>query len=197
MRIADFHIRGYLAWALPDIGGIAHAPRPGRRWIMTRYRHASLALVTIVATAAGVAEWVLAQTPMAPGPPPAQSDTTGPGGIGLLLVVVAVLLAVLITAIRLYDMKRRQEDSAMMLQAKLSDALLQEASLAGSPITATVHTPMRKRSPIMVDVAGPVASPELRDTVLRIVRRETAGTGREVQIEDRMVVTPKRTMYAA
>jgi hypothetical protein len=169
----------------------------GRRWIMTRYRQASLALVAIVATAAGVAEWVLAQTPTAPGPPPAQPDTTGPWGIGLLLVVVAVLLAVLITAIRLYDMKRRQEDSAMMLQAKLSDALLQEASLAGSPITATVHAPMRKRSPIMVDVAGPVASPELRDTVLRIVHRETAGMGREVQIEDRMVVKPKRMIYAA
>ncbi len=84
-----------------------------------------------------------------------------------------------------------------MLQAKLSDALLQEASLAGSPITATVHTPMRKRSPIMVDVAGPVASHELRDTVLRIVRRETAEMGREVQIEDRMLVNPLRTRYVA
>ena len=119
------------------------------------------------------------------------------GGGLLLVVVVAALLAVLITAIRLYDMKRRQEDSAMLLQAKLSDALLQEPSLARSPITATVYAPLRKRSPITVDIAGPVSSPELRDTAIRIVSRETAGLGREIQIEDRLLVNPMQARHAA
>src|SRR5262245_29058366 len=150
---------------------------------MTRYRYARIVILAIVATAAGAAEWVLAQTPMAPVPPPAQPDATGSwGGVLLLGVLVAFLLAVLITAIGLYDMKRRQEDVAMTMQGRLSDALLQEPSLAGSPITATVYAPLRKRSPIIVDVAGPVRSTELRDAALRIVQRETAGMGREVRI---------------
>ncbi len=165
---------------------------------MTRNRHAKIALAAIVATVAGAAEWVLAQAPTAPSPPPAQPDATASWGGGLLLVVVvAALLAVLITAIRLYDMKRRQEDSAMLLQAKLSDALLQEPSLARSPITATVYAPLRKRSPITVDIAGPVSSPELRDTAIRIVSRETAGLGREIQIEDRLLVNPMQARHAA
>jgi hypothetical protein len=165
----------------------------GRRWIMTGLRHARIAVLATVATAAAAAEWALAQTPVRPGSPPlpAPTEPSGSWGGGLLLfTVVAILLAVLITAIRLYDAKRRQEDSAMTLQARLSEALLQEPSLSDFPITATVYAPLRRRAPVVVDVAGPVASPALRDTVLRIVSRETAGIGREARIDDRMVVNP-------
>jgi len=166
---------------------------------MTRFRRASIALGAVVAPATA-ATWVLAQTPATPTAPPltAPPDTTASHG-GLLLVVaaVAVLLAVLITAVRLYDLKRRQEQSAMTLQAKLSDALLLEPSLSDFPIVAIVYAPLRKRSPVIVDIAGPVPSLELRDLVLRIVKRETAGIGREVRIEDRMVVHPLVARHAA
>ncbi len=167
---------------------------------MTGVRQARIALVAIVATAAAAAEWALAQTPVTSGSPPvpAPAGTTSSWAGGFLLfAVVAVLLAVLITAIRLYDAKRRQEDAAMTLQARLSDALLTEPSLSGSPIMATVYAPLRRRAPVVVEVAGPVASPGLRDRVLRIVSRATAGIGREARIDDRMVLNPMRTRRVA
>ena len=166
---------------------------------MTGIRQARIALVAIVATAAAAAEWALAQTPMTPGgtPVPAPAETSSWAGGFLLFAVVAVLLAVLITAIQLYDAKRRQEDAAMTLQARLSDALLTEPSLSGSPIMATVYAPLRRRAPVVVEVAGPVASPGIRDRVLRIVSRATAGIGREARIEDRMVLNPMRTRRVA
>jgi hypothetical protein len=170
--------------------------------IMTRYRRAIIALGAAIATAAAVAEWrlALAQAPMIPGSPtaPPPTDTVGAWGGGLLLIgVVGILLAVVIAAIRLYDMKRQQEDSAMLLQAKLSDALLVEPSLSHSPITATVHAPLRSRAPIVIDIAGPARTPEMRDRVLRVVARETAGARREVQIVDRMIVNPLPARHAA
>lgn len=159
---------------------------------MARYWRINIALGLIAAAAGSATGQVLAQTAATPTEAPA----SGYGGL-MLLAIVAILLTALMTGIRLYDMKRRQEESAMILQAKLSDALLLEPSLADYPITATVHVPLRRRAGVMVDIAGSVPSPELRRAALDIVRRETAGIGREVRIEDRMIVNHAIARHAA
>jgi hypothetical protein len=167
---------------------------------MARYGRVKIALGLVAVTAASVTDWVLAQTATTPTTPPltapVEAPASGYGGL-ILLALVAVSLTALIMAIRLYDMKRRQEESAMILQAKLSDALLLDPSLSEYPITATVHVPMRQRSRVTVDIAGSVPSPELRGAALQIVKRQTAGLRREVRIEDRMIVNPAVARHAA
>src|SRR5206468_9018413 len=81
-------------------------------------------------------------------------------------------------------------------QAQLSDALLREPSLAGLPLTPTVHVPMRRGTPATIELMGRVPTPELKDTVLRIVRDEAARIRSDVQIEDRLSVVPTMARVA-
>jgi len=49
----------------------------------------------------------------------------------------------------------------------------------------------------VIEVAGSVPSPELRDAVLELVRRGTTGIAQEVRIEDRILVNPRRARSIA
>ena len=88
--------------------------------------------------------------------------------------------------VKLFDLKQKRESEAVQLQAQLSDALLREPSLAGLPLTPTVHVPMWRGTPATIELMGRVPTPELKDTVLRIVRDEAARIRSDVQIEDRL-----------
>lgn len=146
------------------------------------------------------ADQVLAETPPAlRGPPPtAPALPSGPlYGALVLLGIVAIALAGAVTAARFNSMKRRQEQLAMVLRTKLSDALLLEPSLSDYSISVIVHVPLRRRSPVTVDVAGSVPSPELRRAALELVTRQAGGIGREIRIEDRMAVDPAFAKHAA
>ena len=79
---------------------------------------------------------------------------------------------------------------------QLSDALLREPSLAGLPLTPTVHVPMWRGTPATIELMGRVPTPELKDTVLRIVRDEAARIRSDVQIEDRLSVVPTMARVA-
>jgi hypothetical protein len=118
-------------------------------------------------------------------------------GALVLLGIVAIALAGAVTAARFNSMKRRQEQLAMVLRTKLSDALLLEPSLSDYSISVIVHVPLRRRSPVTVDVAGSVPSPELRRAALELVTRQAGGIGREIRIEDRMAVDPAFAKHAA
>jgi len=76
------------------------------------------------------------------------------------------------------------------LQAQVSDALLREPSLAGLPLTPTVHVPTWTGTPATIEIMGRVSTPEVKDTVLRIVRDEAARIRSDVQIDDRLSVVP-------
>src|SRR3989454_3573022 len=95
--------------------------------------------------------------------------------------------------VKLFDLKQKRESEAVQLQAQLSDALLREPSLAGLPLTPTVHVPMWRGTPATIELMGRVPTPELKDTVLRIVRDEAARIRSDVQIEDRLSVVPTRS----
>jgi hypothetical protein len=153
---------------------------------MKRYQSIGLGLaVAAMVLFVAVTMAALAQTP-APPPTNAPSDTTD---VTVLIGLIAVLL-VLGTGVRLYDLQRRREQRAMELQARLSDAFLL-ASVSGVAITPTVHAPFWSRDPLVIDIAGFVATPAMRDAVIQFVRRETLGGSQELHIEDRILVNPR------
>ena len=88
----------------------------------------------------------------------------------------------------LYSMTRRRRLEADDVRAKLSEAFFREPRLADLPITALVHAPLWWRSPIAVEVSGPVPSAELRDAVLQALRAELSRNGLDARIEDLIVV---------
>jgi hypothetical protein len=46
------------------------------------------------------------------------------------------------------------------------------------------------RSPVMIEIRGPVPSPELREAAISVATREAASSGVPFQVEDRLVVDP-------
>lgn len=127
--------------------------------------------------------------PQVTSPVPAGEGVAGYGLIAFLCVM-GLLIAVGI-AVKIYDVKRKREDEGIMLQARLSDALLGDPALAGVPVTPTVHVPFSRRDPVEIALTGAVPSPTRRDTVLEIVRRVAAPLESNYQIEDRLIVDPR------
>jgi len=125
----------------------------------------------------------------APGAPPSPE---GWSGTVVLAVTVLALLVILGVVARLFDRRRRRQADAIGLQSQLSDALLMDRTLYGAAVTTTVHTPMWKRSPLVVEVRGDVPSAELRDAVLRVVQREATRRRPNVEIEDKLMIMPVR-----
>ena len=94
-------------------------------------------------------------------------------------------------------LSRKREADAIGLQSRLSDALLTDRALQSAIVTLTVHTPMWKRSPLIVEVRGDVPSAGLRDAVLRVVQREATQLKSNVEIEDKLLIVPPRTSRTA
>jgi hypothetical protein len=123
--------------------------------------------------------------PGAPPPSPAGSDVST-WVIAALFVGLVLALAI---AVKIVDLRRRRADESVALQARLADALLVDRSLIGATVTPTVHVPMSRSAPIVLEVAGDVPSPELKDLVLQRVKQEVSPTGaRPIQIQDRLLV---------
>jgi uncharacterized integral membrane protein len=117
------------------------------------------------------------------------SVTSTPAGAITVVAVVMGTLVVLGIGVKLYDLKRKREEDACALQARLSDAFLGDPSLVRLPVTASVHMPVWRRSPPVIEIMGTVPTPELRDTAVQLVERELAGRS-DAQIENRAIVDP-------
>lgn len=115
-------------------------------------------------------------------------------GVVLLSAALIVLVAV---AVKVYDVRRTRDEEALILQARLSDALLLDPSLAGCPVVASVTMTFWGRSLPAVTVSGTVPSVELRDLALRIVEREVSRSPEGARIEDRLVVNPMMLEHVA
>src|SRR2546428_2565602 len=94
---------------------------------------------------------------------------TGGAAIAAVGAVVGLLVVIGIVA-KLFDLKQKRESEAVQLQAQLSDALLREPSLAGLPLTPTVHGSMWKGTPATIEMMGRAPTPEGKDAGRRIVR---------------------------
>jgi len=142
----------------------------------------------------------VAQSPAAPSPSPmaAPGPSSQGGAAGVVAVVVVLaLLAIVGIAVKLYDLKRKREEEALSLQARISDALLLDPSLAGLPVIASASIPRWRRSAPVVEVIGTVPTQQLRDAAVELVKRQLAGLRSGARIEDRVVVDALMSKRAA
>jgi hypothetical protein len=143
-------------------------------------------LVKGVSTLLAMPSAVWAQAPSTP-------DAATPDGTGAGLVAFAVplvLLAAIVTAVKMYDARRRRDEDAMALEARISDALLVESALKGFPVVATVRMPLSRRAETVVELKGTVPTTGLREVAFQIAARECSIHGVHGRIEDRIVVDP-------
>jgi hypothetical protein len=115
-------------------------------------------------------------------------------------VVVGSLLAVLVVLgalIKMLDLKRRRDGEAVVVQARISDAMLRDPRLFSLPITPTAHVPLWKGTPVTVEVAGHVPSEDLREAAIHLVEREASQLGPEVRIESKLAIEPTMARRSA
>jgi hypothetical protein len=133
--------------------------------------------------------------------PPGQApETTAPSGAMTTAVVVALGIAVLViiaALAKMADLRRKRETEAVVIQSRLSDAILRDPGLFSFPITPTAHVPLWRGSPVMVEVAGQVPSEDIRQATLRLIEREAAQVRHDVQIESRIGVVPTMVQRSA
>lgn len=126
----------------------------------------------------------------------AQSPTpAGPAadgiGIGIALGLIALFLVAVVAGVKVYDRRRRLAEEDMALEARVSDALMSEPSLAGLPVAAHVaRMGMSENAPTRVDLTGTVTSPQMEDVALSLVRREVLPARPEAEIASHLDVDP-------
>jgi hypothetical protein len=116
------------------------------------------------------------------------------------IIVVAAMLSLVVLlgiVVKLYDLKRKREEEAVAAQARVSDALLMDAALAGLPLTPTAHLPLWRGTPLVVEITGAVPRPELRTAAMDVARREISRSRSDFQVEDRIQVDPALLTRAA
>jgi hypothetical protein len=136
-------------------------------------------------------------TPFAAMAPGVTSDSAYVNGDVMAFVAVVLLLAGVGVAVKLYDRSRRREVEATALQAKISNALMVETSLAGLPLTPTVQMPRWRREPVTIVLSGSVPRPALRQAAINLAIREVESTGKSCCLQDRMVVNAEWLRRAA
>ena len=116
------------------------------------------------------------------------------------IIVVAAMLSLVVVlgiAVKLYDLKRRREEEAVAAQARVSDALLMDATLAGLPLTPTAHLPLWKGTPLVLEIRGAVPKVELRNAAVDVASREISRSRSDFQVEDHIKVDPALLTRAA
>jgi hypothetical protein len=155
-------------------------------------RFASSIVLGVVS--APIAAWAQ----VAPVTPPAPSGAAGSGaGTVTMLTVLGGLIVIVAIGVKLYDLNRKREADAVHLQAQLSDALLREPSLFGTPITPTVRVPMWSGTPATIEVTGEVPSDEIREAALRVIRAEASRVRSDFAVDDRTHVIERAATRAA
>jgi len=91
----------------------------------------------------------------------------------------------------------RHGEQAVVVQARISDAVLRDPRLFSLPITPTARVPLWKGTPVTVEVAGQVPSEDLRDAAIGLIEREASQFGPEVRIESRIGVVPTMARRSA
>lgn len=142
--------------------------------------------------------WAQGITPQAPAPSPSAGATQS--GAMTTVVVVASVIAVLVVLgvlIKLLDLKRKRDGEAIVVQARISDAILRDPRLFSLAITPTAHVPLWTGSPVTVDLTGHVPSEDLRRSAVEMVEREAAQLGSDIRIESKITVEPAMARQSA
>ncbi len=128
-----------------------------------------------------------------PAPGPGGASVPGEGGSGLMvsgIILVVALVAGLILAVAIMDLRRKRRAQAVAIEGQIADALMREPRLSGAVLTAIAHLPLQGRATPTVEVRGEVEYPELREIAVRIVRQELLRHHPEGIVEDRIFVSP-------
>jgi hypothetical protein len=127
-------------------------------------------------------------------PAPAASGSAATSNVSAALTLVflgAVVMSVIVVVARYVVTRRKRLEEAAILQARLSDAIDRETPMRGLVITPKARIPAWRGSPLTIEVAGEVPTPELRDTVMRLVRTEASRERPDVIIEDHLFIDPR------
>ena len=101
-----------------------------------------------------------------------------------MVVTAVVVVARYVTA------RRKRLEDAVILQAQLSDAIYREGLLRGLMITPKARVAVWRGSPVTIEVAGEVPTPELREAALRFVSTELSKVRPDVPTEDHLCIVP-------
>jgi hypothetical protein len=156
---------------------------------------ATTALSPVVWPADGWAQVVLERQ----GSSPTAESAASSGAMTTALVVMwAVAVLVILGALaKVADLRRQRDLEAIVVQARVSDALLRDPGLFSLPITATAHVPLWRSSPVTITVAGQVPSEDLSEAALRLIEREAAQLRRDVVVESRIGLGPTMARRSA
>src|SRR5882672_797859 len=125
---------------------------------------------------------------------PGSSSAAGGGFAGTLLTVI--VLAVIVAA-RYLSARRKRMEEAAVLQSQLSDVVARDPQLQGLLITPRARVSGWRTSQVMIEVAGDVPTPALRETVMRIVGAEAWRLRPDVITLDHLFIVPPRNVSAA
>jgi hypothetical protein len=158
----------------------------------------SFAALTGLLAALSITGLAWAQQMAPPSAPPSSVSPDATGGSAMLAagIILLVVLASLGIIVKLLDLKRRRESEAVQLQAQISDALLREEALFGLSVTPTAHVPLWSGTPAIIELRGQLPTPEIKDAVLRLVRREAARLRPDFRVQDEVAVVPSMTRAA-
>lgn len=135
------------------------------------------------------------------GPQASSNVSSGaPSSAMTTAVVVASILAVLVilgALIKMLDLKRKRDGEAIVVQARISDAVLRDPRLFSLPITPTARVPLWKGSPVTVELGGHVPSEDLRQAAIHLVEREASQLGPDIRIEPKIGVEPTMARRSA
>jgi len=127
-----------------------------------------------------------AQTPPASAP-------VGVDGMSIVLALglIALFGLAIVVGVKLYDWRLRLADEDMMLEARVSDVLMSDPTLAGFPVAAHVErTGWSETAPTHVEVTGTVTSPLLVSRALKLVTQEVLPVRPSAKIESHLDVDP-------
>jgi hypothetical protein len=106
------------------------------------------------------------------------------------VILVVLLLAGLIAAVALMDLRRKRRAQAVAIEGQIADALMREPRLSGAIVTAVARMPLQGGAAPTVEVRGEVEYAELREIAVRIVRQELLRYHPDAVVEDRIFVSP-------
>ena len=123
------------------------------------------------------------------------SPASGAGSTASTVLALGVLAAILIAIVilaRYAAARRKLNEEAVILQSQLSDIVARESQLRGLAITPQARVSGWRRAEVTIEVAGDVPTPEIRETVMRIVGGEARRLRPDVITLDHLFIVPPK-----
>jgi hypothetical protein len=119
-------------------------------------------------------------------------------GAWLVLLVVGLVIALAAAGAVAAAGRRRRMDAALLLQSRVSDALLRDPTVGRYPIVATAEVEFWPpwAEPVLT-LKGTVDRSTIREAARTLVQNEIESAGARVVLVDRLVVDSRPLVHAA